>query len=142
MYIKEKIKIVIWDLDDTFWSGNFEENSLQFIEKNIEILNILNNRGIINSICSKNDFEKIRNLLKEKQIWDLFVFPSINYSPKGSSVKQILEKAQLRAENAIFIDDNIVNLNEVKFYNPNINVASPKIWWNITFGFFQRKVIR
>ena len=91
MYIKEKIKIVIWDLDDTFWSGNFEENSLQFIEKNIEILNILNNRGIINSICSKNDFEKIRNLLKEKQIWDLFVFPSINYHQRKFGETNIRE---------------------------------------------------
>ena len=100
---KRKNKNRNMGFNDTFWSGNFEENSLQFIEKNIEILNILNNRGIINSICSKNDFEKIRNLLKEKQIWDLFVFPSINYSPKGSSVKQILEKAQLRAENAILL---------------------------------------
>ena len=82
MYIKEKNKNRNMGFRRHFWSGNFEENSLQFIEKNIEILNILNNRGIINSICSKNDFEKIRNLLKRKQIWDLFVFPSINYSPK------------------------------------------------------------
>ena len=57
-------------------------------------------------------------------------------------MKQILEKAQLRAENAIFIDDNIVNLNEVKFYNPNINVASPKILDEILLlDSFQEKMI-
>ena len=125
--LNQKIKLVIWDLDDTFWTGSFEEGTTQINKDNIQILNKLIDRGILNSICSKNDFDKIKNYLESLNLWDLFVFPSINYTPKGKAILEILEEAQLRPENTLFIDDNLINLNEVKFYNPKINVSGPDI---------------
>lgn len=124
---KEKIKLVIWDLDDTFWDGSFEEDTVRIVNDNIKILNKLIDRGILNSICSKNDFEKIKNYLESLNLWDLFVFPSINYTPKGKAISEIIKEAQLRPQNTLFIDDNLINLNEVKFYNPKINVSTQDI---------------
>ena len=49
----EKIKLVIWDLDDTFWNGVLSEDKVTFNERNIEIVKTLTDRGIVNSICSK-----------------------------------------------------------------------------------------
>lgn len=34
--------------------------------------------------CSKNDRDKIKAILTEKDIWDLFVLPSIDWSTKGN----------------------------------------------------------
>ena len=76
----EQIKLVIWDLDDTFWSGTLSEGKITPIEANIELINLLTQRGIMNSICSKNDFTPVKTKLSELGVWDLFVFPLIDWS--------------------------------------------------------------
>ena len=116
----EKIKLVIWDLDETFWKGTLSEGGVQLVEANIELLEKLTNHGIINSISSKNDFDKAKAKLEELGVWSYFVFPSINWNPKGESVKQIITDCQLRSSNVVFIDDNATNRNEVAFYNKDI----------------------
>ena len=121
----DTIKLVIWDLDDTFWSGTLSEEGITPISENIELVKELTNRGIMNSIASKNDLERAKSKLQELEIWDYFVFPQINWNPKGNNVQQIIESAQLRANNVLFLDDNHLNLEEVKFYNDKIWVESP-----------------
>lgn len=122
-----KIKLVIWDLDNTLWRGTLaEKEELEIISNRIEIIRKLNSKGIMNSICSKNNFEETKQFLQEKDLWELFVFPKISFSPKGEIVKQILEEMHLRAENTIFVDDNVSNLNEVLYYNPKITVINEK----------------
>ncbi len=120
------IKLIVWDLDDTFWAGNLEEGTILLKPEVIDFVNKSVNRGIMHSICSKNDFEKVRNTfhnLNLDEIWDCFIFPSISWDAKGARIKEILELANLRAENTLFIDDNIINLNEAKFYLPEITTV-------------------
>jgi len=118
-----KVKLIIWDLDDTLWSGTLAEgDKLELSEFRSNAIKKLNNHGIVNSICSKNDFETAEAKLRELDLWEEFVFPRIEFSPKGAIVRWILEAMQLRAENTIFIDDNPMNLNEVKHFVPGITV--------------------
>jgi FkbH-like protein len=123
--IYDRVKLVIWDLDDTFWSGTLSEGSIKISDENIHILNTLTSRGIINSISSKNDYDIVKETLNSLGIWDRFVFPMINWNPKGQQVKIIIENCQLRPENVLFIDDNVTNIEEVKYYNHSIQVAFP-----------------
>lgn len=52
--IKDKIKVVIWDLDDTLWKGTLAEgDDVQLLENRVAIIKELNKRGIVNAICSK-----------------------------------------------------------------------------------------
>lgn len=118
------IKLVIWDLDETFWKGTLSEGIVEPINNNILFVKQLTERGIINSICSKNDFETAKAKLVEFGIWDYFVFPIIDWLPKGENVKRIIERCQLRATNTLFIDDNVGNLNEVAYYNNSINTLN------------------
>ncbi len=123
-----KTKLIIWDLDDTFWKGSLEEGNVIFELETINFIQELTTKGIMNSICSKNDFQKVKEKFVNsgfKNIWDLFVFPSINFSPKGERIKGIVSEMNLREENVIFIDDNISNLNEAMFYCPKIMTATP-----------------
>ena len=106
----EKIKLVIWDLDETFWKGTLSEEGIIPIQKNIDIINKLTNRGIINSIVSKNTFEIAKEKLVEIGVWDKFIFPTIEWSAKGPLIKELIDKCQLRASNVLFIDDNHLNL--------------------------------
>lgn len=124
-----KTKLIIWDLDDTFWKGNFEEGNVLFDIDIVNFIQELTTKGIMNSICSKNDFQKVKEKFVNsgfEHIWDLFVFPSINFFPKGERVRGIIKDMNLREENVIFIDDNISNLNEALFYCPKIMTATPE----------------
>ena len=58
--IKQEIKLVIWDMDETFWKGTISESKITTIDENIDIIKKLTARGIINSICSKNEKMMLR----------------------------------------------------------------------------------
>ena len=121
------IKLIIWDLDETFWNGTISEEKITHIEENILLIKKLTYNGIINSICSKNNYAVCEDMLKELGIYEFFVFNSIDWTPKGPRIAEIIKNINLRAENILFIDDNIVNLEEAKFYSPEINIALPNI---------------
>ena len=124
--LNNKIKLVIWDLDDTFWSGTVSEGSILPIQQNSYVVKEFTKRGIINSISSKNNFDDAKKELEAMQIWEYFVFPQITWDPKGKIIQDLLEMLNLRAENTLFIDDNVLNLNEALFFSPNLNVCLPE----------------
>jgi len=123
----EPIRLVVWDLDETFWRGTLTEGGIAWRDDCQEIVIELARRGVMSSICSKNDFESVKALLTERGIWDYFIFPSIDWSPKGHRIKQIVDGVQLRPETVLLIDDNHLNLEEAKFFVPGIQVASDAI---------------
>lgn len=120
-----KIKLIIWDLDDTLWEGTISEENVKFTKKYYDLLNTVTDFGIVNSICSKNDFNVCMEKLIELNIWHLFVFPSISWDAKAGRIKDIINKMNLREENVLFVDDNIHNLEEVRFYLPKIMLSEP-----------------
>ena len=54
------VKLVVWDLDDTFWKGTLSEGPVEFDPVLAELVRTLNRRGIVNAICSKNDEGPVR----------------------------------------------------------------------------------
>ncbi|MBR4825412.1 MAG: HAD-IIIC family phosphatase [Spirochaetaceae bacterium] len=120
----KQIKLVIWDLDNTFWDGVISECAVT--NPKTQILQQLVNRGIVNSICSRNDFSFVKNYMEKLGVWDFFVFPHINWEEKGPQIKQIITDFKLRAENVLFIDDEHRNLQSAKFYVPEINAEKPE----------------
>ncbi|MCM1215148.1 MAG: HAD-IIIC family phosphatase [Lachnospiraceae bacterium] len=123
----ERIKLVIWDLDDTFWKGTLSEEAVVCSPENMQLVRALTDCGIINSISSKNDADKVQMVLEEQQIDEFFVFNNINWENKGGQIKQKLANMGLRPENVLFIDDNIRNLEEAKYVNQGLMTAPPDI---------------
>ena len=115
-----KIKLVIWDMDNTFWDGVLSEGRVNANAKNIALVKHLADAGIINSISSKNNEADVLEILSQLGIADLFVFNDINWEDKGPQIKNKLEKMHLREENVLFIDDETRNLEEAKHYCPKI----------------------
>ncbi len=121
------IKLVIWDLDDTFWNGTLSEGEVTLSETNTTIVRTLNRRGIVSSICSKNELEPVRARLQAAGLWDEFVFASVSWTPKGQRISELIDNAQLRPANVLFIDDNPQNLQEATFFAPELQTADPDI---------------
>lgn len=126
MFELKKVKLIIWDMDDTFWNGTLSEGFVEIIPDHVQLIKDLTDAGIVNSICSKNDFAMVERKLSEIQLWQYFVFPQISWNPKGEIVRDTIREMNLRAENVLFIDDNPSNRNEVQFYSPEIMVCEPE----------------
>lgn len=121
------IKLIVWDLDDTFWKGTLSEGGATAIEENIQLVRDATDAGIINSICSKNEPEPTIAHLKELGIWEHFVFASINWDNKGARLAHMIDSMALRPQNVLFLDDNVHNLQEAKHYLPLLQVAEPDV---------------
>lgn len=127
MYQFDKIKLVIWDLDETFWKGTFSEGIVEIPDQNRRLVSLLTDIGIVNSICSKNDEKQVMDYLNDQRLADYFVFPSINWQPKGARIKQLISDMQLRPANVLFLDDNASNLGEASYSCPEIMTGTPAL---------------
>ena len=126
--LREPIKLVIWDLDDTFWAGTLSDGDIEPLEVNTAVVRELNRRGIINTICSNNDFAAVEQvLITADRLWDEFVFPRIDWMPKGQAIAQLIDDIQLRPSNVLFIDDNVSNRREAEYFASGLQTAGPEI---------------
>ena len=111
----DKIKLIIWDLDNTFWKGTISEQEVEPDKRALDLVLMCAQKGIINSVCSKNDEEPCVNKLREMGVGEYFVFNSINWQPKGRRIKDTVAAMNLRSANVLFIDDNPQNLEEARY---------------------------
>ena len=78
------IKCVIWDLDHTIWNGILLESEDVRLKPNIEeVIQILDSRGILHSIASKNSRDDAMGKLKEFGLDEYFLYPEITWSAKS-----------------------------------------------------------
>lgn len=128
----EPIRLVIWDLDDTFWHGTLSEEGIRdYVRAHHNVVIELAHRGILSSICSKNDFAAVRDLLEREGLWGYFVFPSIDWTPKGPRIARLVEQMQLRPETVLFLDDNASNLAEARAQVPGLQTGDPSLIANL-----------
>jgi FkbH-like protein len=118
---KQKLKCLVWDLDNTLWDGILlEDADIHIPEKNIQIIKELDKRGILQSIASKNDPALAMKKLTEFNIEDYFIYPQINWNPKSGSVKKIAESINIGLDAVGFIDDQPFEREEVNYTHPEV----------------------
>lgn len=127
MYQFEKIKLIIWDLDDTFWNGTISEGTITVPDAHRRLLEQLTDIGIINSICSKNDPATVMDYLIRENLARYFVFPSVSWDPKGGRIRALIADMQLRPANVLFLDDSPSNLAEAVHICPELMTGSPEL---------------
>ena len=122
----ERVRLLIWDLDDTFWRGALTEGGIAFIEAHKQIVVELARRGVVSSICSKNEIESVKAVLVAHGVWDYFVLPSVAWEPKGPRIRDLVETIGLRAPTVMFLDDNPTNLEEALSFCPGLQTRGPE----------------
>lgn len=114
---QEKIKCVIWDLDNTVWDGILAEQEAEMVRPRpnvLEVVRQLDERGILQSIASKNDHEHAWGALKRLGVADLFLYPAINWQPKSVNIRGIIADLNIGADACAFIDDSPFERAEVE----------------------------
>ncbi|AKT41193.1 HAD-IIIC family phosphatase [Chondromyces crocatus] len=115
------IKCVVWDLDNTLWNGILlEGDRLELREDAVEIIKVLDERGILHSIASRNDPERALEQLKAFGLQDYFLHPQIGWNAKSSSVKRIAAEINIGLDALAFIDDQPFEREEVNFSLPDV----------------------
>lgn len=117
----QKIKCVIWDLDNTLWHGIIlEDNQVTLRPGILNIIKTLDERGILQSISSKNDYDVAWQKLLDFGISEYFLYPQINWTPKSESIKIIVKSLNIVMDAIAFIDDQPFEREEVKYALPEI----------------------
>jgi FkbH-like protein len=119
--------MVIWDLDETFWGGTLTEGGITWRPENADIVRTLAQRGIVSTICSKNDPAPVQRILEQHGLQEYFVFADISWGSKGPRLAALVQAVQLRAESLLFIDDNPANRAEAAAFVPGLQIAGETI---------------
>jgi len=108
------MKLIIWDADETLWEGKIIYGKVFLKYETKETLKQLNKLGIKQYVCSKNDEKKIRKQLEEFGLTKYIDGIKASWKPKNIAIKEILEETTILPEEAVFVDDEKINREEVK----------------------------
>lgn len=118
---QKEIKCIVWDLDETVWEGILLEGGADRLRPGIaELLETLDQRGILHSIASRNDHEAAMARLREFGIDHYFLYPEINWNAKSSSIARIRERLNLGIDTFMFVDDQPFERAEVADVLPQV----------------------
>ncbi len=142
---RDPVKLIITDLDNTLWRGILAEEEeivpWQHTEGwplgYAEALLTCKQRGILLAICSKNDeaptLQRFSLLWGQRLRQEDFGAMRINWQPKSRNVAEILQATNILPEHSLFIDDNPLEIEEVRRVYPQMRflTGNPERWRRI-----------
>ena len=90
-----------------------EGDDVKLREGITEIFKTLDERGILQSIASKNNFDDAYKKLEELGVAEYFLYPQINWNPKSEGIKKISQSLNLGLDSFAFVDDSPFEREEI-----------------------------
>jgi FkbH-like protein len=121
----DKVKCVVWDLDNTLWEGILAEEgpgAVRVRREAVDLVNALDQRGIIQSIVSKNDFGPAMEIISKLGLRDYFISPAINWGRKSRNLKAIADELNINIDTFAVIDDSAFERDEITREWPQVRV--------------------
>lgn len=119
------VKCIAWDLDNTLWKGILVEdgeNNLALNEEAVDVIKELDKRGIVSTVISKNDYDRVWPVLERFGISDYFIFPFINWLPKSGNLRAAAKTININLNTFAFVDDSAFERGEVSEQCPQVRV--------------------
>lgn len=120
----DKVKCVVWDLDNTVWNGTLIETddveTLALKPYIFDTIKELDERGIIQSVASKNDMELAWPVVEKLGIADYILYPQIHWNAKSGSMEQIARSLNIGVDALALIDDSVFEREQVKNALPQV----------------------
>jgi FkbH-like protein len=120
------LKCVIWDLDNTLWTGTLAESAVSLQPGVVELIQELDSRGVLNSIASRSPEESALSQLAEFGIGTYFVAPQINWGSKVASIQKIAEMLSIGLDSVAFVDDDDLERAEAAAALPEMRILEPR----------------
>ncbi|MCM3884963.1 HAD family hydrolase [Frankia sp. R82] len=115
------VKCLIWDLDNTLWQGTLAERDKVALSDAVrKVILGLDERGILQSVSSRNDFDNAWSRLEELGVAEYFVVPRIGWTPKSAMVKEIADELSFALGTIAFIDDMPAERADVSYHHPEV----------------------
>ncbi len=120
-------KVLVWDLDETLWTGTLAEDGPVGVTPRPEAvaaLKALDARGVLHSIASKNEAHEAQAALRRFGLDDYFLHPQVGWGPKSASVARIAAALDLGLDSVVFVDDQPFERAEVIAAHPRVRTLA------------------
>ncbi len=118
---ERQVKCLVWDLDNTLWKGILLEDEAVTLRDGVaDVIRTLDQRGILHSIASRNDYVEAMAKLSDFGLQEFFVYPQINWGIKSTSIRKIADSINIGLDTIAFIDDEPFERDEVMSVYPEI----------------------
>ena len=121
---QKKIKCLVWDLDQTLWSGVLLEGDPPVLRPGIRtVVEELDRRGILQSVASQGDPDLAFAALREVDLQQYFLAPQIDLiEEKVQKIATIAETLNIQLEHIGLIDDCPYQRAAVSYALPDVTV--------------------
>jgi FkbH-like protein len=117
------IKCVVWDLDETLWCGTLLEGGGNALAPGVEAaLRGLDERGILQSIASKNDHHVAWARVEALGVADYFLFPQIAWCSKAKSLEALAARLGIGLDAIALVDDQPAERDELAYLLPQVHL--------------------
>lgn len=130
----KKVKCVVWDLDNTLWDGILVEDGYEKLTLKPGVKRIveqLDERGILQSIASKNNSEEALVMLRRAGIDEFFLAPQISWLPKSEAIREIARQLNIGLDSILFVDDSEFELRQVSAALPEVRTMDARKYADI-----------
>lgn len=116
------VKCVVWDLDNTVWDGVLLEDgdNVRLRPEVVEVIKALDERGILNSVASRNEPGPAVAKLEEFGLAEYLLHPQINWGPKSASLREVAQAINIGVDTLAFVDDQPFERDEVAHELPDV----------------------
>jgi len=119
------VKCVVWDLDETLWRGVLSEGDDVVLASGArDAVLALDERGILQSIASRNDPAPAQERLTALGLREYFLFPQIGWSEKTASLEALARSLDLPLDAFLFVDDDPFEREAVRFAHPEVRCVT------------------
>jgi FkbH-like protein len=131
-------KCLVVDLDNTLWGGVIGDEGIEGIKLGPEepegaahlelqqYAKLLQTRGVLLAVCSKNEIENALSGLGHSESVlrpDSFAALVANWNPKSDNISQIAKSLNIGLDSLVFLDDNPAEQEIVRRNLPQVAVA-------------------
>ena len=125
-------KVLVTDLDNTFWGGIIGESGSDAVNPDApgfkayrQWLRALASRGILLAIASHNDRNAVEAQFAKADLGlslEDFLVCEINWEPKAEMLKRIAAQLHVNLDSLVFIDDRLEQREQVRAALPQVTV--------------------
>jgi FkbH-like protein len=112
----KKVKCIVWDLDNTLWDGVLVESggtAPKLRPGVLDVVRALDERGILQSVASKNNHDEAWSLLEAYGLAEYMLFPQISWGPKSAGLRAIAQQLNIGLDTLALVDDQPFERGEV-----------------------------